>query len=91
MSTGCNRLERVLAEMYRDGMRTVVANTVAERMWPNGRRNNAQGQVFHLGSAVAARMLRRCRMAVEIEWRRWEILPPNTPAETRQPAQKDTP
>lgn len=75
--TGCKRLEAVLAEMYLDGFRTVAANTVAERMWPDGRRHNSQGQTFHLGAAIAARMLRRCRMAVEFEWRRWEILPPN--------------
>ncbi len=78
MSAGCQRLEIVLAEMYNDGWRTVAANTVAERLWPDGRRHNAAGQTFHLGAAVAARMMRRCRMAIEIEWRRWEILPPNT-------------
>lgn len=72
------RLEAVLAEMYLDGFRRVAANTVAERLWPAGRRKNSRGQVFHLGAAMAARMLRRCHGVAEVEWRRWEILPPNT-------------
>lgn len=79
MSAACKRLEAVLAEMYMAGNRRVAANTVAERLWPDGRRHNANGQTYHLGAAVAARMLRRCRFAVEVEWRRWEILPTNAP------------
>ena len=71
------RLEAVLAEMYRAGHRVVTAGAVAERLWPAGRRHNTRGQVFHLGAAVAARLLRRSRKAVEVEWRRWEILAPN--------------
>lgn len=74
---GSSHLETVLAEMYRAGHRVVAAATVAERMWPDGRRHNTMGQTFHLGAAAAARMLRRSRMAAEIKWRRWEILPPN--------------
>jgi hypothetical protein len=78
MSTaGCRQLADVLACMYRAGQRVVAANVVAERLWPDGRRSNSRGQTMHTGSAIAAQMLRRCRLAVEIEWRRWEILPPN--------------
>jgi len=74
---GSSRLDAVLAEMYRAGHRIVTAGTVAERLWPDGRRHNTRGQVFPLGAAVAARLLRRSKMAVEVEWRRWEILAPN--------------
>lgn len=72
-------LETVLDEMYADGYRRVAANTVAERLWPDERRNNSKGQTFHLASAIAARLLRKSRRVVEVDFRRFEILP------TRQP------
>ena len=84
MNPGCEQLETVLKDMYREGIREVAANTVAERLWPHGRRHNCRGQVFHLGAAVAARMLRRCNLAVETRWRRWTILPPAGDQRERQ-------
>lgn len=75
-SSAGKRLEAVLKDMYREGFREVAANTVAERLWPQGRRQNSRGQTFHLGAAVTARMLRRCNLAVEATWRRWTILLP---------------
>lgn len=35
-------------------------STVAERLWPDARTQNANGQVFPLGAGVAGRMLRKC-------------------------------
>jgi hypothetical protein len=49
------------------------AGQVAELMWPDSRRSNAAGQTMHVGSAVAARMLRRTKGVTEIEPRRWEL------------------
>ena len=66
---------RELLAMHADGIRTLRANTLAERLWPAGRTQNAQGQVMPMGSAVAARMLRKCPAVRESEWRLWEILP----------------
>lgn len=65
----------VLRVMHRDGYRFVRAAVVAERLWPNGRTHNANGQVFNLAAPVAARMLRRCPAVTEVEPRRWEIIP----------------
>lgn len=67
------RLSAVLSELYARGQRTVSAGQVAELLWPDSRRSNAQGQTMHVGSAVAARMLRRTRGVTEIEPRQWEI------------------
>ena len=66
---------RVIAEMHSEGVATLRANTLAERLWPDGRHHNANGQVFHLGAAVAARLLRQCPAVWEKEPRLWEILP----------------
>lgn len=66
---------REIRTLHREGVTTVGASQLAERLWPNGRRQNSQGQVFHLGAAVAARLLRRCKAVREREPRRWEILP----------------
>jgi hypothetical protein len=66
---------REIVTMHREGVTTLRANTLAERLWPDGRRQNANGQVFHLGSAVAARLLRRCPAVCEMEPRLWQILP----------------
>lgn len=66
---------REICAMHREGVTTIAANMLAERMWPEGRRQNAHGQVFHLGAAVAARLLRRCPAVRETEPRRWQILP----------------
>ena len=66
---------REIVTKQREGVMTLRANTLAERLWPDGRRQNANGQVFHLGSAVAARLLRRCPAVRETEPRLWQILP----------------
>lgn len=70
---------REIAAMHAEGLRTLRANTLAERLWPGHRQHNANGQVFPLGSAVAARLLRRCPAVREKEWRLWEILPHRLP------------
>lgn len=38
----------VLRAMHCEGYRFVRAAVVAERLWPNGRTHNANGQVFNL-------------------------------------------
>jgi len=70
---------RQIAAMHAEGLRTLRANTLAERLWPGRRQHNANGQVFPLGSAVAARLLRQCPAVREKEWRLWEILPHRLP------------
>lgn len=70
---------RHIAAMHAEGICTLRASTLAERLWPEGRHHNANGQVFPLGSAVAARLLRRCPAVHEKEWRLWEILPHRLP------------
>lgn len=70
---------RQLAAMHAEGVRTLRANTLAERLWPGRRQHNANGQMFPLGAAVAARLLRKCPAAREKEWRLWEILPHRLP------------
>ena len=69
-----------IAAMHSEGVMTLRANCLAERLWPWGRRQNANGQVFHLGAAVAARLLRKCPAVQEREPRLWEILPHRLPA-----------
>ncbi len=66
---------REVAAMHAEGFQTFSAGTLAERLWPGHRHHNAKGQVFPLGAAVAARLLRQCPAAEEIEFRRWKILP----------------
>ncbi len=66
---------RVIAQMHAEGVVTLRANSVAERLWPDRRHHNANGQVFHLGAAVAARLLRQCAAVREKQPRLWEILP----------------
>ena len=68
-----------LAKMHSEGIAKFRANCLAERLWPNGRRQNAKGQRFHLGAAVAARLLRNCPAVWEKEPRLWEILPHKLP------------
>lgn len=68
-----------IASMHSEGVRTLRAGTLAERLWPESRHHNANGQVFPLGAAVAARLLRRCPAVQETEFRLWEILPHRLP------------
>ncbi len=70
---------REIAAMHASGVRTLRANTLAERLWPGRRQHNANGQVFPLGAGVAARLLRKCPAVREKEWRLWEILPHRLP------------
>ena len=77
-ATGAVVLQEI-AEMHAEGLRTLRANTLAERLWPGRRTHNAKGQVFPLGAAVAARMLRKCRAVREVDHGRWEILPHRLP------------
>lgn len=74
-----------LAAMHRDGITTVRASALAERLWPGRRHTNANGQVFHLGAAVAARLLRACPAAWEKEHRLWQIIPERLPASAIDP------
>ncbi len=80
---------REIAAMHAEGLRTLRANTLAERLWPGRRQHNANGQVFPLGAAVAARLLRRCPAVCEKEWRLWEILPHRLPANAGVERSKD--
>lgn len=70
---------REIAAMHAAGLRTLRASALAERLWPGRRQHNANGQVFPLGAAVAARLLRKCPAVREKEWRLWEILPHRLP------------
>ena len=67
-------LLNVLRELHGRGHRRVRAGTVAERLWPDARTQNANGQVFPLGAGVAGRMLRACKAVREVEPREYEIL-----------------
>lgn len=69
------RIDDALMSLYSAGYSHVTAAQVAEILWPEGRTKNGNGQVFHLGAARAAAMLRGTRAAFEVEHRRWEIVP----------------
>lgn len=79
MKTTEEQVMRELQAMHVAGVKTIRANLLAEHLWPSGRRHNSKGQVFHLGAATAARLLRRCPAAWEKEPRLWEILPHRLP------------
>lgn len=68
-------LRTVLRQLHARGVEEMAASTIAELLWPNGRHNNARGQVFHLGASVAARMLRQCPAVFETENKRWILVP----------------
>jgi hypothetical protein len=72
-------LSAVLRQLHARGVDEVAASTIAELLWPNGRHNNARGQVFHLGASVAARMLRQCPAVFETENKRWILVRPGAP------------
>lgn len=73
MATQSDLIE-LLARLHGQGVRRVRAGVVAEALWPGGRQDNANGQVFPLAAAVAGRMLRRCKAVREVEPRQFEIL-----------------
>lgn len=75
MKTERERLDDILRDLYTEGNRIIRAATVAERMWPESRRKNARGQVFHLGAGVAGSMLRAHKATHEIRPREWLIVP----------------
>lgn len=66
---------RTLAAMHETGIKSFRANMLAERLWPNQRHSNANGQVFALGAGVAGRMLKRCEAVFEVRNREWVIIP----------------
>ena len=70
-----DQVMQAINAMFLAGVVTFRANMLAEHLWPDGRHHNAKGQVFHLGAAAAARLLRRCPAVFEREFRLWEILP----------------
>ena len=80
LSPAAQAVTQEIAKMHSEGVKTLRANCLAERLWPGGRHHNANGQVFHLGAAVAARLLRNCPAVQEREPRLWEILPHRLPA-----------
>lgn len=69
-----SELLNALRELHAAGVKRVRANTIAEKLWPNGRSQNARGQVFPLSAGVAGRMLRKCVAVREVTPREWEIL-----------------
>jgi hypothetical protein len=79
VKTTAEQVMRELQAMHVAGVKTLRANLLAEHLWPSGRHHNANGQAFHLGAAVAARLLRRCPAVWEKEPRLWEILPDRLP------------
>ena len=80
LSPAAQAVTQEIAKMHSEGVKTLRANCLAERLWPGGRHHNANGQVFHLGAAVAGRLLRDCPAVREREPRLWEILPHRLPA-----------
>lgn len=70
---------RELEAMHASGIRSFRANMLAERLWPDQRRQNTNGQVFPLASGAAGRMLRRCAAVIEVREREWEIIPDRLP------------
>lgn len=70
---------RILAEMHSQGIGTLRASSLAERLWPERRNENANGQVFPLGAGIAGRMLRQCKAVQEVSPREWQILPHRLP------------
>lgn len=70
---------RELEAMHASGIRSFRANTLAERLWPDQRRQNTNGQVFPLGSGVAGRMLRRCAAVIKVRECEWQIIPERLP------------
>lgn len=70
---------RILADMHSQGIGTLRASSLAERLWPEQRNENANGQVFPLGAGIAGRMLRQCNAVREVSPREWQILPHRLP------------
>lgn len=64
-----------LRKLHSTGVSRVRAGIIAERLWPAGRQDNANGQVFPLSAGVAGKMLRKCAAVREVGDRQWEILP----------------
>lgn len=75
MSATQQDLLTALRKLHKTGIKHVSAGFVAELLWPDSRRQNANGQVFHLSAGAAGRMLRRCHAVREYRNRIWEILP----------------
>ena len=69
-----DELLRALRALHARGQKVVSAAMVAEQLWPSGRTQNSNGQVFNLCAGIAGRMLRKSRAVHEKSPRQWEIL-----------------
>lgn len=67
-------LVNVLRQLHAKGYRRVRGGVVADLLWPLSRTHNARGQVFHLGSGIAGRMLKACKAVREVGPGEYEIL-----------------
>ena len=70
---------RILADMHNQGISTLRASSLAERLWPEQRNENSNGQVLPLGAGSAGRMLRQCKAVQEVRPKEWQILPHHLP------------
>lgn len=63
--------------LYSKGLTVISAQMLADELYPDSRRHNANGQVFNLSSAAAARILRKNqpKLVHEFKHAQWEIVP----------------
>lgn len=71
------KLIECLRTFASDNIFLVSASHIAERLYPNTRSENANGQVFNLAAGVVGRQLRKYRISgvYEIKTGLWEIHP----------------
>lgn len=74
-ASAAGRLLAALLSLHTKGPRRFRANILAERLWPDTRGQNANGQVFNLAAGVAGRLLRRSPAVREVARGEWEIRP----------------
>lgn len=67
--------KEALRELYREGHRNITAQFLADKLYPDCRDCNSNGQRFNLASGVAGRMLRERPGCREIYSRVWRIIP----------------
>lgn len=77
MSEARKRLIECLHSFASDNILRVTASMIAERLYPNARTHNSNGQVFNLASGSVGRQLRTAhiRGVYEIENQVWKIEP----------------
>lgn len=75
MTVGQKKFLDTLRQLHAEGKSQFSAEYIAERLWPDGRNRNSNGQVFHLSAGVAGRMLKRCPAVWEVRPRVWETTP----------------